>query len=110
MRRRTWSRFCMVLCFTVVVALVWVQLSRAAQISANSKKISAYLSEISQLTQDTQHLKIQISAKANPDRVWDLAHDLGMVEASPEQIRLVTLPTGYGDTVVAQVPEAPNAG
>ncbi len=110
MRRRTLSRLCMVLCFTVVAVLAWVQLSRAAQISANSKRISACRAEISQLTIDTQHLQIQISAKANLDRVRDTASDLGMVAAGPEQIMLVTLPAGYGDTVVAQVPETPNAG
>ena len=109
-KRRLASRLAMIFCFLVVVAGVCLQLSRAAVISANAKKMAACRASIEQLTIDTQHLEIQISAKASLDRVRDLAHDLGMVIPGAEQIRLVSLPAGFGDTAVVQVSDGPNAG
>ena len=110
MPRRTANRLAMIFCFLVVVAGICLQLSRVAEIASNSKKISSCRSQIEQLTIDTQHLEIQISAKGNLDRVRDMAYDLGMVTPGAEQIRLVSLPAGFGDTTVVQVSDGPNAG
>ena len=53
------------------------------------------------ILQQIPHLvtgQIQISAKASIDRIKDEAYDLGMVKAGAEQMHLISLPTGYGDT------------
>ena len=51
---------------------------------------------------------IQISAKGNLDRVRDEAARLGMLPPAAGQVRMISLPAGFGEATVAQAAEAPD--
>ena len=89
------SRALMFATIALVAVGLFIQISRTAAISAQSKEISQLRSAIQELTVEQQYLQITLSTRQNIDRVRDEAMGrLGMNYPVEGQVRVVTLPFG----------------
>lgn len=103
-RRRVYvNRAMMVLTLAVLISGLFLQLSRMAAINARAIEISELNAQIVELTGERQQLEIVMSIKQDIARIQDEAARLGMTYPGEGQVRVVTLPTGYGadNTMVA---------
>mgnify|MGYP004733222855 CR=1 FL=1 len=76
----------------LLVAALFVYISRMATISAAGKQISQLKRDISALTSDKQYREISLTARQNLERVqYEALNRLGMVYPGEGQIQMVRL-------------------
>lgn len=76
----------------LLVAALFVYISRMATISAAGKQISQLRRDVSALTSDKQYREISLTARQNLERVqYEALNRLGMVYPQEGQIQLVRL-------------------
>ncbi len=79
----------------LIVAALFVYISRMAELSSLSKQTDMLRTEITKIEEEKQYKEVELAESRNPIRIRDAALGrLGMVEPSPEQIRYISIPTG----------------
>lgn len=93
-RRKAQStgRMLMYMTFAVLAACLFIQVNRYAQIASQTKRISALVSEISDMEADRANLELRLGAQERVKRVQQLAmYELGMTYPAAGQVRVVAL-------------------
>lgn len=84
----------------VLMVCLFVYITRMAVIASGSKNIEGLRNEITALENNQQYLNIQLTARANPQRVYDEAvNRLGMGYPDESRVNMVVLPGYYSADV-----------
>jgi len=96
------SRVLMYLTVALLMALLFVQVGRLAQIASQAKRISTLQASIRELQNEKGNLQVRLSMQQNPTRVLEEAiYRLGMIRPEDGQIRVIT-PIGGAFTARTQ--------
>ncbi|HIS03937.1 MAG TPA: cell division protein FtsL [Candidatus Pullichristensenella avicola] len=77
---------------------MFVQIGMLAGISAQSKELDAVGKEIVELSAHRDNLQLSLSMLKNPERIGQLAQQMGMERPTQDAIRVVSLALTTDDT------------
>ena len=91
------SRAAKIILSCVLLAGLFVHIGMLAGISAQTKEADALRAELVELSAYKDNLELSLSMLENPQRIAQLAQQLGMQQPTQDAIRVVNLPVSQDD-------------
>ena len=99
-----WQSFCWRAC---LFAGLFIHIGMLAGISGETKRVDALSRELVALSAQRDNLEVSLSMLKNPERIAQLAAQMGMERPTQDAIRVVSLPIAQDDAQTRRPPGCP---